>query len=148
MAYVQKKSFMIKFKDDHEFAGLEVRMRRVSVGKLLKMLPKIEQLEDVISSSDTSSAMGIEDLFKELGAMLISWNIEREIEDEDGKGTGVMEPVPSNVDGLIDQELRLVNSLFQEWAVHLAGVAAPLSTPSSNGEQAARETQLPMDSVA
>jgi hypothetical protein len=147
VAYIQKKSFLIKFADDHEFAGLEVRMRKVSVGKLLKLLPKIAQLENVVTSDTPADGAEIEVLFRELGKMLVSWNIEREAEDEEGNDTGVMEPVPANAEGLLDQELRLVNSLFQEWAVHLAGVAAPLSQPSSSGEQQQLETQLPMSSV-
>lgn len=134
MGYVRKKTFRIRFADGHEFDGLEVRMRSVSVGRLLKLLPMIETLDGIAAANKPEVAAEIEEVFREFADLIDSWNIE----DEDGT------PVPVTFEALMDQDLRLVIAIVQQWVEHVAGVPAPLDGPSPSGEPSL-EASIPME---
>lgn len=138
MGYVRKRTFKISFGAGHEFEGLEVRMRSVSVGRLLRLMPKIDALDDIAATSNPENVTDVEEVFRELATLIDSWNIEDE--DEDGQRV----PVPATFEGLMDQDLRLVNCIVQQWAQHVAGVPAPLEQPSPSGVPSL-EASLPMD---
>ncbi len=137
MGYVRKKTFKIRFGEGHEFEGLEVRMRSVSIGRMLRLMPKIGALDDIVATKPDE----IEDLFRDIAGLIDSWNIE----DEDDQGNVV--PVPATYEGVIDQDLRMLNCILQEWAQHVAGVPAPLDERSPSGEPFP-EASLPMETLS
>lgn len=137
MGYVRKRTFKIRFGDGHEFEGLEVRMRSVSVGKLLQLLPKIDALDGIAVATKPEDVEEIKEVFREFSTLIDSWNIE----DEDGT------PVPVTCEALMDQELRLVVAVIQQWAEYVSGVPAPLDEPSPSGGPSL-EASLPMETLS
>ncbi|MBO3751528.1 hypothetical protein J5X84_36110 [Streptosporangiaceae bacterium NEAU-GS5] len=126
MGYKRQKLVKLTWADG-EFQGLEVRVRRVSVGKLLKLLPLMDGLD--IDKADEAEA-----LLLEFGSLLAGWNLE----DED---TG--DPVECTPEAFIEQDLEFMMEIVQQYGANIAGVAAPLEQPSPSGEQF-QEASLPM----
>jgi hypothetical protein len=139
MGYKRKRTIKISFDEGHEFAGLEVRMKTVGVGTLLRLLPLIDRLDfSDLSSEDADQLAGLEESFRQLARIFDSWNIE----DEDDTGATV--PVPCTYEALMEQDLRLITAVLRAWAEHLAGVPAPLEQPSPDGDPSL-EASLPME---
>lgn len=141
MGYTRKKTVKISFAEGHEFAGLEVRLKTVGIGKLLKLLPMIDKLDTVADIAESATPEQVEEVEKALLAIskiFDSWNIE----DEQPDGTKV--PVPCTYDELLEIDLRLVVCVLQKWGEHLSGVPAPLDEPSPSGEPSL-EASIPME---
>lgn len=144
MGYTRKKTIKLTFGEGHEFEGLEVRMKTVGIGKLLKLLPMIDRLDSIGDLSQVSTpeqVAEIEKSFQEIAKIIDSWNVEDEHED------GTKTPVPCTYEELITVDVRLVVCVMQGWATHLAGVPAPLDEPSSSGEPSL-EASLPMEPLS
>ncbi len=149
MGYARRRTFKIAFGVGHEYAGLEVRMRSVSVERLLETLPLINRFDDLArnfveaeSEDDLSRAKAeAEDVLAKVFDLFDSWNIE----DSDEQGNVV--PVPCTFEELLREDFRLVNAVIQAWAQHLAGVPAPLEPLSPNGVPFP-EGSIPMDSLS
>lgn len=144
MGYVPRRTFKIVFREGHEFDGLEVRMKSVSVGKLLALLPVVDQLDDMLKSSDLEP---VESVFRELAALIDWWNVEEEELDLNGVPTGKLVPVTPDYAGLVAQDLRMVNAIMRQWAKHVAGVSAPLDGPSPSGNPSL-EASIPMETLS
>jgi hypothetical protein len=149
MGYTRRKTFLIKFGAGHEYAGLEVRMRSVSVERLLETLPLINRFDDLASNFVQAESedelkrakQEAEDVLAKVHDLFDSWNIE----DTDEQGNTV--PVPCTLQELMAEDFRLVNAVIQAWAQHLAGVPAPLEPPSLNGVPFP-EASIPMESLS
>lgn len=137
MGFKRAKTIKLTWADDTEFAGLEVRARRVSIGKFLELGPTLEALGN-LSNLDLKDLGPVRGMFLELGEALISWNLE----DEE---TG--EPVPCTPEMLLEQDIAFVNEVLSCWAEHIAGVPAPLEQPSPSGEPSL-EASLPMEPLS
>ena len=110
------KTFLLKFADP-EYAGLEVRVKSLPVGQLLK----VGRFADTAREAFDLSM--VEDLFTAFAGSLISWNLE--------EPEGV--PVPATLDGVLSQETDFMIAVALEWATTLAGVSADLGKDSSSG---------------
>jgi hypothetical protein len=116
--------------EDPEFAGLEVRMRGLSLDRLVQ-ISRVLQGENLVDQADDS---GRTELFGLLADGLIGWNLE----DEDGT------PVPTDVAAIRAQPLDLVMQVVGAWRRAVTEVSAPLE-PSLNGGPPSLEVSLPME---
>lgn len=137
MGYTRTKTVKLTWADG-ELAGLEVRARRVSIAKFLDLGPVL----DGIDADGMEGLAGVRDLALEFGKILVSWNLEDEVEDDEGNVSVV--PVPCTPTEFLNQDIALVKAIIDAWAEHIAGVAAPLGEPSSSGDQSLEES-LPME---
>jgi hypothetical protein len=101
--------------EDPEMEGLEVRVRKPSMG----ILVKAAALQGVRLGPDQFT-----DLLTDFAACLESWNRE----DEDG------EPVPATLEGLLTEEDDFLGEVIDAWITTLSGVDAPLEKPSGDGD--------------
>lgn len=146
MGYVRKKTIKISFGAGHEFAGLEVRMRTVSIGRLIELMPTVDAFETIVERLATAPAgderqrvqQDARDLFAQMHELFASWNVT----DEDGGA------VPLTLDELMATDMRLVNTVIRAWSDHIGGVVeAPLEQPSPGGVPFP-EASIPMDPLS
>lgn len=109
-----KKYELVFDQDSGDFAGLELTLKGLSIGKYLKIAELAE------SASDGQGDLG--PLFTAFADALISWNLE----DDNG-------PVPATFEGVQEQELDFVMTLITKWLTSVAGVSAPLERDSDAG---------------
>jgi hypothetical protein len=155
----QKKVFKLKFADP-EYEGLEVMAKSVSTGTLLEFqalatearqsTPGLtsessrEEIAEAIAASNGNSD-GVEKfslLVDKFAGVLISWNVEEEVELPDGGTVDV--PVPANRDGLLAQDPDFVMAIIMAWTDAVSGVNSPLPNASPSGETFP-ELSLPME---
>lgn len=109
MGYV-RSTLKLVWPDDSEFSGLQVHMKRLSIKKLME----VQSLQDLRESTDMAESMAaMSSILDTLAGALISWNLEDEVEQEDGSTT-VM-PVPCTRAALDDQDVALVLDLVSNW---------------------------------
>jgi hypothetical protein len=117
----------VAFDGDHELAGLEVTMRRLSIGALLE----IGALAD---DDDMGSTAALVDKF---AAALVEWNVE----DDDGQ------PVGTDRDSVHGQDIQMILEIVDAWQHAAAGVSGPLAQRSSDG-QPSEVVPLPMETLS
>jgi hypothetical protein len=132
----QRTTLLLEWPEGHEFHGLEVRMRRLSIGRLTHAQEVADRLSEG-AGGDIGKALG--EVADVLADGLLSWNLEEEVRDEHGEPTGEVEPVPADRDGLEQQDFAMLIALLLGWLE--VAVSVPLgskrrSTPgdgSANG---------------
>lgn len=124
--YRRPRTALLRF-DDPEMEGLEVRCRRTTLGDAL-------DLDELASAIDTGGRPEIEAFLSAFAdRVLLSWNLDDEVIDATGEPTGVYDPVPTTLEGLLTQDLRFVMAIFTAWMESAVGVAAPLAPTSPAG---------------
>jgi hypothetical protein len=124
----KKKRIDIAFEEGHEFHGLEVSLRGMSLGGFLEI--------QGIGAVDKST---LADQLQRFAESLIEWNLE----DEE---TG--EPVPATPEAVYAQDQELMLMLATHWINALkGGLSAPLERPSPDGEPSL-EASIPMETVS
>jgi hypothetical protein len=135
--YVRPRTIKLTWADG-EFAGLEIRARRVSIETFFDLAPLIE------GGIDASHQEGRKELlakFQDFGRVLVSWNLEDE--DEHGNTT----PIPCTAAEFMQMDPKFVREVLDQWAEAVAGVADPLDAPSPGGEPF-QEASLPMETLS
>lgn len=116
MGYKRKvKTFVLEF-DDEEFAGLELEVKSLPLGKFLALSKKFDQ-------EDKDDAEVEEMILLFFGAM-ISWNME----DENDQA---MEMTYEN---LLTLDLDFVMACISAWLDAIASVPSDLGKDSKSGE--------------
>lgn len=133
----ERKTFRLHFEGD-QWDGLEVRVKAVSVGKFLDMAPLLDGLsgmnpEQGLSGADLES---IKEAFQSFADVILEWNLEEDVD-------GVITAVPADIDGLLSQDLELIQAVMSAWSTAMAGASGPLPRPSPSGGTA-QEVSLPM----
>lgn len=124
----KKKIYKLVFETE-DMAGLEVAMRSVSIGSMMKML----RVADA-AKRENIGADEVEDLFKRFASALEHWNVE----DDTGG------PVPVTYEGVASQDLDFVMAVFEAWFEAVMDVDAGLGKGSASGGNSV-EASLPMD---
>lgn len=124
----KKKIYKLVFETE-DMAGLEVAMRSVSIGSMMKML----RVADA-AKRENIGADEVEDLFKRFASALEHWNVE-----DDAGG-----PVPVTYEGVASQDLDFVMAVFEAWFEAVMDVDAGLGKGSASGGNSV-EASLPMD---
>jgi hypothetical protein len=114
----KRGALLLGWEDGSEFAGLEVRMRRLTI----KQLIRLEELTDLRSSDDSAEVVAaMTELTDIIGKGLLGWNLEDE-------GTG--EPVPATREALDGIDLDMTLAILRAWRRAAADV--PLASPPSS----------------
>lgn len=101
-------------------------MKRLSIRKFLK----VQALQDLRSSTNEAEAMAaMVEMLDTLASALISWNLEDEVEQEDGSTLNV--PVPATREALDDQDVGMVLDLLSNWITVASGVPLGSGTNSA-----------------
>lgn len=123
----EKRIFKLTF-EDPELAGLEVRVRSVSMLRFFEL-----------KRLASTNSPGVIEGFVE---NVIDWNLEEKTKD----GTA---PVPVTVDDLMrTQEEHFVAAMVLAWFGGIAGVPAPLDHGSSDGEPSPELSTLSMETLS
>ena len=107
------KIYHLKWQDG-EYAGLEVRVRSLSLGQLVATQ----------NGKGYNGKEGIEGNIELLAERIVDWNLET----EDGT------PVPTTLDAIMGEDDDLIIAIVRRWNEAMAGVPAPLPESSPSGE--------------
>ena len=133
MAYVRKdKVFRLRFDDGHQFAGLDLSTRSVSIRELSTMGLGLDKSREALShgtDSEKLSALGgfcdtLDELRVSFAGYLISWNME----EEDGT------PTPADLDGVNRLDDTEFLDLVGFWMTAIGGVSEEEGKGSGSGE--------------
>lgn len=116
----------VSFEPGHDLHGLEVVLRKLTLGEYL----------DIIGLGEVGMNH-IGDQLKAMGDKLISWNLE----DDNGQ------PVPATPEAVLGQDKDLMVTILEAWLEALNGVAAPLEQSSPAGEPSL-EASIPMETLS
>lgn len=108
-----RKTYLLTFAEP-EFADLEIRLSGMTLGELL-------------------SSMSIQERYQLFASRLLSWNLT----EEDGT------VLPATMDGLNTLDPGFVNKICGAWITAVNGVAVPLDSESTSGEDSP-EASIPM----
>lgn len=135
MGYRRERRIIRLVFEDEELAGLEVRARSVSLGRMLDLL-------DLADRAKEQDRQAIEHIFRMFADALESWNLEDENDT----------PVPLTYEGLLGQDTDFVMDLVLAWKDGVAGIRVPLDQPSSDGSAsqttAGAELLIPMEPLS
>lgn len=126
MSY-QRSTLKLVF-EDPQFDGLEVRIKRLPIGKLFA----VTELADL---GDDLSEMK-EQFFKltdMVGESLLSWNLTEGDEEE---------PVPADAEGLRSQDIEFVLGIVTAWTEAATAVTPPLPNRSNSGPPSPEQFEL------
>lgn len=115
------KVYHLKFQDG-EYAGLEVRVRSLSMKQLLI----------IRTGKGDGEKDGTETAVEFLAKRIVDWNLTSE---------GV--PVPPTLDNILDEDDDFVLAIINKWTTAVSGVSDPLPESSPSGEPS-QEASIPM----
>lgn len=118
------KVYHLKF--EGEYDGLEVMIRSLSMGQLIKA-----------RSGDSGDNNGTAELVELFAERLVSWNLE----DEGGQ------PVPPTLEAIKGEDNDLIFAIINQWTDAVSGVKAPLPESSPAGEPS-QEALIPMEPLS
>lgn len=121
---------------DPEFEGLEVTMRRPSIGRLHPLAALQETVRDPDVGADATMA-AMDQILATLAESLASWNLE----------TDQGAPVAPDLEGLRGQDPVFIMTVMEAWLDAAVGVAPPLPRPSSDGVPS-EVGQIPMETLS
>lgn len=146
-----RRGVLVRY-EDHP--GLEVRLRRVSVKKLVGFAQLAEEIEGFGGAeearADPEAFAAVEKLLRRFASMIEAWNLEDEARicpdghirfDEDETcavcGAAVFEvadrPVPATYDGIVSQDLDFIMELLSGAMEAASSAPPPLPGRSSSG---------------
>jgi hypothetical protein len=139
------KTYTLTWAEDHEYHGLEVSLKGLTVAKMLDIGRSASAVTTDAQGTLTEGTDETRDMFETFASCLVRWNLET----EDG------EPVPATFDGVTTQEFPFILDLVVTWMEAVAGTGgsnskggdSPLSETSSSG-LAALEASLRMDPLS
>jgi hypothetical protein len=143
MGFVRdKKVFFIRWEEDTEFSGLEIRARSVSTGKYLKIFRLAKAVEESDNSDVTTQHKILEELFEIFATVLISWNVQEHADPDDEDSPLV--DVPATKDGLYSVDVDMALTVIYKWISCAAGVPDELGKESTSGDLSV-EASIPME---
>jgi hypothetical protein len=120
----QRKVFKLVFREG-DLDGLVVHARSTSMRQFLEMQDMFTGLEAADGKTDSASlALQIKALFALFVGVLIDWNMEDEDTDE---------PLPTDLDTLLDLDFTVAMAIIEEWLKATAGVSEPVGKGSTPG---------------
>jgi hypothetical protein len=127
----QRPILKLVWPEDSEFHGLEVRVRRLSIGALLE----IAEMET--GTTEANAVERLDKLVTKVSKMIVSWNLL----DDDG------EQVPTTPDGIKTGDEQLLYAIISTTTDLMVGAKPPLPQPSTDGEQSL-EASIPMETLS
>lgn len=118
----QARTYKLLWPEGHQFHGLEIRMRGMSLAELERLSAFERSKGDADVAGRTAEIRAMAELFSH---RLISWNLE----DEEGR------PVGTDPDSIASADLGLVMSAIGAWEREVTRVPDPLPQGSSDGHR-------------
>lgn len=137
MGYKRNKLLKLSFEEAHELHGLEVQIRPAKMKLITEIASLDKSTEDIsqllcevcqrgeFNDSGNPSAECLGGILESFVGYLHSWNLEDEND----------QPVPSNMVGVLDQDIELILYLLESWAEATGSVPEALKAKSTAGEQ-------------
>lgn len=125
--------FVLHFEDGSALDGATVKVRSVSMRKLLEIM----RLAETLHSLGDRATEDVDALFTALAEQLVSWDLEEE------EGT----PIPCSVEGMYSLEFDLVLSIVFAWIEGVQSTPGPLGPSSKDGSRS-EQPPIPMESLA
>lgn len=133
----KRKTYLVKFDEDHELHGLEMRVRSIPMHEFNRLTEISDRVNEKEAAGEDVDAL-IDELYRFFLAGLDWWNVE----------TDAGEPVEKTVAALREHlEFDFVTQVIMEWMTQIASVSAPLEKPS-NGGGTTRMASLPMEPLS
>lgn len=129
----QRSTLKLKWPEGHELHGLEVRMRRLNVGRLAD----VQDMADSLGGGGQGVAEQLRAITDVITQGLLGWNLE--LEDST--------PVPADEDGVADQDFGMLVAILTAWLRVATSIPLDLSAPSSPGDSNASSFELPESSM-
>lgn len=134
MGFKREKIHRLTWEDDHELAGLEVRVASIPIGEFMD----IEAILDrELPPRFKTFGEALDWMYARFGEALVSWNLEDKAD----------QPIPADLEGLMTQDREFVMLVMRDWIEALRTVTRPLPKPSSAGERSA-EVSIPMETLS
>lgn len=146
--FKRKTTLDITWKKGHELHGLEVSMRKLSIGKMAAFAGLADLRKQGVTG--TEALRVFDDVTGSIAESLVSWNLTEDVDVKDDAGNVVgteEKPVPATLDGVRAQDLDFVFELMSAWMDLGVGVSDPLSKSSSDGLPSL-EASLPMEPLS
>lgn len=140
-----RKIYTLQF-EDPELKELEVRVKSVSMGKLLDVADQAQGLKD---GAGVSTAR---ELFALFITRVVNWNLQHELESSI-EGVGILDgdeqfaDTPITVPGLLGHDPDLVLAVVLAWFDAMVSVSGPLAASSTSGEKFPEE-YIPMGALS
>lgn len=137
-----RKPLVLTWPADHELHGLNVTMRRMSIGQL-------RALADRPAPGDDQAAEEFMNfMIDSVAAGLVAWNLEEEYQ-ETPDAPVTRAPVPATRDAVWNQDKPLALAILDNWLDTAAGVSesSPLD-PSSNSGDISAVASLTMEPLS
>lgn len=131
MTGYKRAALRLEWPEDSEFAGLVVRMKRISIKQLLRV-ERLGNLRSSGTAEEVESAMT--EILDTIGKGLLGWNYETErvVSAEGAMVETESVPVPAVRESLDDLDIDMVMAIVKAWTKAAAGVplASPPNSPS------------------
>lgn len=128
----KRKSLVLEFGEDTEFAGLSMRMKRLSIDDLFTIADLRSGL-----TLDEAGRKKLHDLADKVSAGILSWDYEDEND----------QPIPATKDVLRSEDASMLMAIAKAWMNAATAVSGPLPQPSTDGGQSL-EQSMPMEIVS
>lgn len=160
------KALKIRFPDDDpQYAGLWIRMRRITIGEVLERNElqaelaadeprhpgddaSIDDLRAYALALGDYNAATMRRLAQDLADHTVAWNVHRVMYSEDGE-TETLVRVKPDLAGYLAQPEGFLHAVSRAWRKEIVSVSAPLPESSSAGEPSPTEDasvlSLPME---
>lgn len=132
----QRSTLRLTWPEGDELHGLEVQMRRLSIGALADAQATAAGLGD-----GRPLAVQLQTVADLVVSGLIGWNLEIETIVN---GEVITQPVPAGADGVAAQDFALVLAILYGWIEAATAVPLGQSKRSSSGEPSASDSEPPV----
>lgn len=132
---VPRRVFALDFEFE-ELAGLEIKVKAISVGQLLDMDARVVDL-DTGGGWTQGMSNELDYLMEQFIGQVVEWNME----EEDGS------PVPVSVEGLRTLEIPTLVQIIASWLTNSAGVSREEGKAPASGDSP-EVASLPMETLS
>jgi hypothetical protein len=129
----KSRPYLLKFDDQTDFPGLEVRIRRVGLGMMGELAEMADEFTR-ISQNPGRARTVLKEFCESIAPSVIWWNVD---DDND-------QPVTPDTAGLMIEDGAMIVAIFKAWFDRATLVPPPLPSQSPAGEP---EVPIPMVSL-
>lgn len=136
MGYVPKRNLYKLIFEDPDLEGLEVTTRPQTIDSITALYDLAERVAGMdVAKPDIKMLRQMAQAF---APALVSWNVEEELETEDGQTARV--PVPATADGLCTQEITFLLTIINAYVTAMTQAPPPLPAALSSGGNSPEES--------
>lgn len=154
----KRRTFVLAFPEDSDYAGLEVRAKSISFGQLMGVL-NLARMGEGGKKFGVEDIQDIDEMIRIFAGRLVSWNLEDEDGDpvslepvhvETGDSIGTLQretPAEARYRVLMERDMGMVLDLVLAWLDGMVGTPGPLDKNSHSGGPS-EEVSIPMEPLS